>query len=196
MSELTLHGYGLFFCGTGGQFMPDIVAIVVLVVALVLWIKSVQRSLVVLGENTNNTLSQIGIQLSSLWHSLASIMDLAKDYDVQEYVSLTEVFEARRLITKDSKPEDVEKQELIIAELVKNILAAAESNPNLKADESYLKSMDAVNQYKKMINTSSLIYNESANRLNRAIRMFPSSIIACILGFSKRTFLKDVDDGS
>lgn len=176
--------------------MPDIVAIVVLVVALVLWIKSVQRSLVVLGENTNNTLSQIGIQLSSLWHSLASIMDLAKDYDVQEYVSLTEVFEARRLITKDSKPEDVEKQELIIAELVKNILAAAESNPNLKADESYLKSMDAVNQYKKMINTSSLIYNESANRLNRAIRMFPSSIIACILGFSKRTFLKDVDDGS
>ena len=176
--------------------MPDIIAIIVLIVALALWIKSVQRSLVVLDENTNNAISQIGIQLFSLWHSLTSLLDLTKDYDVQEYVSLTETIEARRFITTGSKPEDIEKQELIIAELVKNIMATAESNPDLMTNESYIKSMDAVNQYKKMINTSSLIYNESVNRLNRAIRMFPSSIIAGILGFSKRAFLKEADDGS
>jgi len=176
--------------------MPDIIAIIVLIVALTLWIKSVQRSLAVLDENTNNAISQIGIQLSSLWHPLTSLLDLTKEYDVQEYVSLTGIIESRHFITKGSKPEDIEKQERIIAELVKRILAAAESNPDLKANESYIKSMDAVNQYEKMINTSSLIYNESANRLNRAIRMFPSSVIAGALGFSKRAFLKEVDDGS
>lgn len=73
-------------------------------------------------------------------------------------------------------------------------MAVAESYPDLKADNTYIKTMDAVNQYESMVRTSRLIYNDSVTKLNRAVRMFPASLIAGILGFSKRAYLEAVDE--
>ncbi len=166
----------------------------IIILILILWIISVQRSFVVLDENINNAMSQIGVQLSSRWDALTSLLDLTKGYAVHEYQTLTETIKARRSITKDSSPEDINKQENVIAEAMGKIMAVAESYPDLKADKTYIKTMDAVNQYENMVRTSRLIFNDSVTKLNRAIRMFPASLIAAMLGFSKRGYLEAVDD--
>ncbi len=176
--------------------MPYIIAFGVIVVTLVFWIISMQRSFVVLDENINNSMSQIGVQISSRWDALTSVLDLTKGYATHEYETLTQTIKARRSITKDSSPDDIKKQENIIAEAMGKIMAVAESYPDLKADKTYIKTMDAVNQYENMVRTSRLIYNDSVTKLNRAIRMFPASMIAGILGFSKRTYLEAVDEKS
>jgi len=176
--------------------MPDIIAIVVIIAAFVFWIKSVQRSIAVLDENINNAISQIGVQLSSQWDSISYLLGLVKGYDTQEYETLKESVKARRSVIKKSTNDDIEIQEKTISAISKKIMETAESYPDLNADKDYIKSMDAVNQFGKMINTSNLIYNESVTRLNLAVCMFPSSMIAGFLGFSKRAFLKEVDDGS
>ncbi len=176
--------------------MPNIIAIIVLVAVLVFWIKSVQRSLAVLDKNVNNAISQISVQLSSQWNCLSALLNLTAGYETFGFTALSEGIKERCSITLDSKPEDIEHQKTFIAETVNSILTAAEGYPELRANPDYVTSMDAVKQYEKMINTSRLIYNESVTRLNRAIRRFPSSMIAGILGFSKRAFLKEVDDGS
>lgn len=174
--------------------MPYIIAFGVLIVVLVFWMISVQRSFVVLDENINNAMSQIGVQLSSRWDALTSLLDLTKGYAAHEYNTLTETIKARRSITKDSSPDDVRKQENVIAEAMGKIMAVAESYPELKADQTYIKTMDAVNQYENMVRTSRLIYNDSVTKLNRAIRMFPASMIAGILGFSKRAYLEALEE--
>jgi len=174
--------------------MTYIIAIAVLILALILWIISTQRSFVVLDENINNAMSQIGVQLSSRWDALTSLLDLTKGYAAHEYSTITDTIKARRSITKDSSPEDVKKQENIIAEAMGKIMAVAESYPNLKADQTYIKTMDAVNQFENMVRTSRLIYNDSVTKLNRAIRMFPASMFAGMLGFSKRAYLEAVDE--
>ena len=74
------------------------------------------------------------------------------------------------------------------------IMAVAEKYPELKADETYIKTMDAVNQYKSMIRTSRLIFNDSISKMNRAICIFPVSLVAGILGFSRRTYLEDQEE--
>jgi len=174
--------------------MIYIVTFGVIIVTLVFWIISVQRTFVVFDENTNNAMSQIGVQLSSRWDALTSLLDLTKGYAEHEYITLTETIKARRPITRDSSPDDIKKQENIITEAMGKIMAVAESYPNLKADQTYIKSIDAVNQYENMVRTSRLIYNDSVTKLNRAIRMFPASLIAGILGFSKRAYLEALDE--
>lgn len=171
-----------------------LIASAVIVVVLVLWIISVQRSLVAMDENINNAMSQIGVQLSSRWDALTSLLDLTKGYAAHEYTTMTDTIKARRSITKDSSPDDVKKQENFIVEALGKIMAVAENYPDLKADSTYIKTMDGVNQYENMVRTSRLIYNDSVTKLNRAIRMFPVSMIAGMLGFSKRDYLEAVEE--
>jgi LemA protein len=178
----------------GEKLMLYIIAFGVLIVILVLWIISVQRSFVALDENINNAMSQIGVQISSRWDALTSLLDLTKGYAAHEYNTITDTIKARRSITKDSSPDDIKKQENIIAEAMGKIMAVAESYPDLKADATYIKTMDGVNQYENMVRTSRLIYNDSVTKLNRAIRMFPAVMIAGVLGFSKRIYLEAVDE--
>ena len=161
-----------------------------LILVIVFWIISAQRTFVALDENINNAMSQIGVQLSSRWDALSSLLDLTKGYAGHEYSTMTDTIKARRSITKDSSPDDVTKQENVIAEAMGKIMAVAESYPDLKADKTYIKTMDAVSQYENMVRTSRLIYNDSVTKLNRAIRMFPASMIAGVFGFSKRAYLE------
>ncbi len=84
----------------------------------------------------------------------------------------------------------------VIKEVLKKIIAVAESYPDLKTDKTYIKSMAAVKQYENMLHTSRLIYNNSVTKLNRAIRIFPLSMLAGILGYSKRSYLEEGDDRS
>lgn len=49
-------------------------------------------------------------------------------------------------------------------------MAVAESYPELKANENYIKTMDSVNEYEKMVRQSRLIYNDSVTKLNRTTR--------------------------
>jgi LemA protein len=163
------------------------------IVMIIFGIISLQRSFVALDENINNAMSQIGVQISSRWDALTSLLDLTKGYAAHEYNTITETIKARRSITKDSSPDDINKQENIITEAMGKIMAVAESYPDLKADATYIKTMDAVSQYENMVRTSRLIYNDSVTKLNRAIRMFPASMFAGILGFSKRAYLEAED---
>ena len=180
----------------GGKSMAYIVAVAVLVMMLVFWSISVQHSFVALDENISNAMAQIGVQLSSRWDALSSLIDLTKGYAMYEHRTLNDTIKARCPITKGSSPDDVRKQENIIAEAMGKIMAVAEGYPDLKADMNYIKTMDAVNQLENMARTSRLIYNDSVTRLNRAIRMFPASIISAALGFSKRTYLEVADEKS
>ena len=166
-----------------------IIAIVILVL-VVLWFISTQRKLVVMDENINNAMSQIGVQLSSRWDALTALLDLTKGYAEHEYKTLSDTIRMRSTITAKSTAAEVNDQENILTEAMGRIMAVAESYPDLKANENYIKTMDNVNDYEKMVRQSRLIYNDSVTKLNRAIRMFPTSLVAGMLGVTSRDYLE------
>lgn len=171
------------------------VIIAAVLILLALWVMSTQRTLVSMDENINNAMSQIGVQLSSRFDALTALLDLTKGYAAHESTALLETVKARRgIITAKSTPAEVLKQEGVIAETLGRISVVAEQYPDLKASANYLKCMDAVESFEKMVRTSRLIYNDSVTKLNRAIRMFPTSLIAGMLGFHQRDYLEAVED--
>ena len=175
--------------------MTILIIIALLVVLLAGWVMSTQRRLVVMDENINNAMSQIGVQLSSRFDALTALLDLAKGYAAHESQTLIETIKSRRsVITAKSTPQDVLQQEGVISEALGRISMVAERYPELKADKGYAKCMDAVDSYEKMARTSRLIYNDSVTKLNREIRMFPVSLIAGMLGFRQRDYLEARED--
>ena len=54
--------------------------------------------------------------------------------------------------------------------------------------------MNAVDSYEKMVRTSRLIYNDSVTRLNRELRMFPTSLVGGMFGFRQRDYLEAAEE--
>ncbi len=171
-----------------------LIAGIIIVVLLVLWAISCQRRLAVMDENVNNAMAQIGVQLSSRFEALTALLDLTKGYAAHESQTLIETIKSRRsVITATSTPDDVLKQEGVIDQALDRISMVAERYPELKANGNYAKCMNAVDSYEKMVRTSRLIYNDSVTKLNRELRMFPTSLIAGVFGFQQRDYLEAVE---
>ncbi|MCL1927513.1 MAG: LemA family protein [Treponema sp.] len=167
----------------------SLIVIGIITGAIFFWAMSTQRRLVVLEENINSAMSQIGVQLSCRFNALTALLHITKEYAGQESKMLIEAIEsARRDITAKSTPDDVLSQECIIGEVLGRIFKVSEQYPELEANDNYVKTMDAVETYEHMLRTSRLIYNNSVNKLNREIRMLPVSIIAGMLGFSAKKY--------
>ena len=170
--------------------LPTFITIIVIAAVIVSWIISTQRKLVLLDENISNAMSQIGVQLSSRFDALMALLDLTKGYAKHESETLIETIKSRRsMITAKSTPDDILRQEGIISEALGRIAMVTEQYSELKANQTYIKTMDAVQIFENMVRTSRLIYNESVTKLYREIRMFPVSMIAGMLGFRQRDYL-------
>ena len=156
----------------------------VVLVIIILWFISAQRKLVAMDENINNAMGQIGVQLSSRWDALTALLDLTKGYADHEYKTISDTIKMRTSINSNSSAAEVNKQENMLTEAMGKIMAVAESY------ENYIKTMDSVNEYEKMVRQSRLIYNDSVTKLNRTIRMFPTSIAAGMLHITSRDYLE------
>ena len=84
--------------------MTILIIIALLVVLLAGWVMSTQRRLVVMDENINNAMSQIGVQLSSRFDALTALLDLAKGYAkcMDAVDSYEKMVRTSRLIYNDS----------------------------------------------------------------------------------------------
>ena len=82
----------------------------------------------------------------------------------------------------------------VIQKVMDEISDISGKYPELKEDRGYVKCLDAVESYKKMVRTSRLIYNDIVTKYNQAIRMVPTCLVAGILGFHKREYLSQKGD--
>lgn len=170
-----------------------IIILIAIIAVVVLWFISTQRKLVAMDENINNAMSQIGVQLSSRWDALTALLDLTKGYAEHEYKTISDTIKMRTSISSKSSARDVNAQENILTEAMGKIMAVAESYPELKANENYIKTMDSVKEYEEMVRKSRLVYNDTVTKLNRTIRMFPTSMVAGMLRIGSRDYLEAND---
>ena len=171
-----------------------VLIIIAVVAVLVFWVISVQRKLVGKEELCKNAMSQIGVQQSSCWDALTALIELVKSYNEHEYNSLRDIIAARRDITASSSTQEAEAQEQAIAGALQKLNFVVERYPALKANENYAKAMDAVNTYENQVRTARMVYNDTVTNFNRLVRQLPDSLIAGLLGFTEKEYLK-VEEG-
>ena len=170
------------------------IIIIAIVAILVLWVISVQRKLVKQEEICKNGLSQIGVQLASRWDALKALAELTKGYSEHEYKTITNTIAQRRPITAASSSADANAQENLFNEALGRLNLVVERYPELKANETYIKTMDSVNTYQNQVRMSQMVYNDSVTKFNQLIRQFPDSIVASLFHFTPREYLEQNQD--
>ena len=171
-----------------------VIIIIAIVVILILWVISVQRKLVKQEEICKNGLSQIGVQLASRWDALKALAELTKGYSEHEYKTITDTIAQRRPITAASSSADANAQENLFAQAMQHLNVVIEKYPELKADATFIKTMDSVNMYQNQVRMSQMVYNDSVTKFNQLIRQFPDSIVASLFHFVPREYLQ-VEEG-
>lgn len=168
--------------------MTAIILIILAVVAIA-WFVSTQRSLVNLDEMCKNALGQIEVQLNSRWDALLALAQLAAQYAKHESQTLIDVIRQRR--AEDiSSPAAVADQQQALNSVMGRLIAIGESYPELKADKLFLETQAGVKQFEENVRRARMIYNDTATKMNRMVRQWPSSFVASFLHFNMKEYLK------
>ena len=174
--------------------MAIIILIVVIVLALLVvgYIISTQRELVHLDELCKNATSQIAVQLNSRWDAITALAKSAAQYASHESETLINTIRERRQ-GSITTAEQINEQQGAISQLLGRLIAIGEAYPNLKADALYKEAMDGMRDYEEKVRISRMVYNDTATKMNRMVRQWPSSIVAGFLHFTERAYL-ELDD--
>lgn len=169
-----------------------LIIIIAMVALVLLWVMSVQRTLVSKEEFCKNSLSQIGVQQASRWDALKALAEMTKSYSDFEYKTITDVIAQRKAITGSSSVADANAQERLLGTAMNHINVVAEQYPQLKASDTYVKTMDSINTYENQVRMSRMVFNDTVTKYNKLIRQIPDSFVASLLGFQAREYLKEV----
>lgn len=169
-----------------------ILGLVVLAIAIAAYFVMTQRKLVSLDELCKNATSQIAVQLNSRWDAVQALVKMTAQYAKHESETLIQVINARR-ISNIQTPEQINEQQSALSEVMGRLMAVSESYPNLKADSMFMKTMDGMKEYEENVRMSRMVYNDTATKMNRMVRQWPSSMVASMLHFDEKEYLK-VDD--
>ncbi len=168
--------------------MTTIILIAVAAVVILYFI-STQRSLVNLDELCKNALSQIEVQLNSRWDAVLALAKTAAQYAKHESETLIQVIQQRRGEKADT-PEAVNEQTSALSQVMGRLIAIGEAYPDLKAANLYQEAMAGMKQYEENVRLSRMVYNDTATKMNRMVRQWPSSIVASMLHFEQKEYLR------
>ena len=100
---------------------------------------------------------------------------------------------AKRKISASANPtvDEVNANEKTLQEVSAKLIAIAEQYPDLKANQNYQQAMQDIKQYEENVRLARMTFNDTVTRFNNQVRMFPGSVVAGILGFSKREYLAE-----
>ena len=168
--------------------MTAIILIIVAVIVIAYFV-STQRSLVNLDELCKNALSQIEVQLNSRWDAVLALAKMAAQYSKHESETLVKVIQQRRGEDINS-PADVNEQQSALQQVMGRLIAIGEAYPELKAADLFKETQQGVKQYEENVRMSRMIYNDTATKMNRMVRQWPSSIVASVLHFEQKEYLK------
>ena len=73
-----------------------------------------------------------------------------------------------------------------ITSSLNGIMVAVENYPDLKASENFIKLQRTLNEVEEQISASRRSYNAAVTDYNNGIEMFPSNIIAGLIGMNRK----------
>lgn len=162
--------------------------IIGLVVVVGVYIFTTQRKLVNLDELCKNAMSQISVQLNSRWDAVLALAKMASKYAKHESETIINAINARRQI-QVTTAEQVNAQQGELSQIMGRLMAIGEAYPELKANDLYINAQNGVNQYEENVRMSRMVYNDTATKMNRMVRMWPSSFVASMLNFREKEYL-------
>ena len=173
-----------------GMMLGVIVALALVVVGYFI---STQRTLVSLDEMCKNALSQIEVQLNSRFDAVIALAKTAAQYAAHESETIIQTVQARGGNAPANTPAAINQQADLLGQMMSRLNVVVEQYPELKASELYVNAQNGQREYEENVRISRMVYNDTATKMNRMVRQWPSSFVASMLHFDVKEYLK-IDD--
>ena len=148
------------------------------------------NSLVKLKNKIKEAFSTMDIYLKKRWDLIPNIVETVKEYAKYEKSTIKEIIELRN-ITYDNMSTN-EKVELNneLSKKIDKLMAVAEAYPDLKANENFKDLSLQLTKIEDDIANSRKYYNGTVRIFNDKVQMFPSNIVAGMLGFKEQNMFE------
>lgn len=175
----------------------EIIGIILAVVVLVGgWLVMTYNGLIKKRNQVDEAWSDIDVQLKRRYDLIPNLIATVKGYAAHESDTFQKVTEARANAIKAEQSGDPKQQgqaENMLTGALKSLFAVAENYPELKANENFLQLQDELSDTENKIQASRRFYNGNVRDFNTKVQVFPTNLIAGMLGFKAREFF-EIDD--
>ncbi len=171
--------------------------VLAVIVVVIFAIIGMYNSLIKLKNRVDEAWSDIDVQLKRRYDLIPNLIETVKGYAAHEQGTLQKVVEARNVAMQMQAGGDLKKQleaENALSSTLKSIFALSENYPDLKANQNFLELQRELSDTEDKIQASRRFYNGNVRDFNIKLEVFPTNVMAGILGFKRREFFEIGDE--
>lgn len=172
-----------------GTIVVIVVAVLVIGVLYSLYVKLVQKK-----NKVREAMGGVDVQLKKRYDLIPNILTIANKFMEHERGLIEDITNLRvqaSAIRSDadtiSKKMELDKQ---ITTKMGQLMVNVENYPQLKSDKTMEQAMQTYAEVEEHIAAARRFYNSAVNDLNNAVEIFPSSILASMLGIAQYPFFE------
>lgn len=165
-----------------------LVVLLVLVLALLLVggkLVGIRNELVVQREAINGAWAQVDVALQRRADLIPNLVETVKGFAKQEQAVIDSVTKARAALLGARTPQEKIQANSALDSAIGRLLVVVENYPQLKSNENFLRLQDELAGTENRIAVERRKYNETVQRYNTSIELFPNNIAAAIFGFAR-----------
>ena len=175
-----------------GQYQLSVWVIVILALIFLAWM--VYVGLIQKRNNVKEAFASIDVQLKKRYDLIPNVLFIANKFMEHERELLKGITELRAQAVK-MPAELAQAQQKIdldnqISGMMGKLMVAVENYPQLKSDQTMLQAMQTYSEQEEHIAAARRFYNSAVKELNNAVEIFPSSIVAVMVGVKAAPFFE------
>jgi LemA protein len=145
------------------------------------------NSIVQARNQADTAFSSIGVMLKKRWDLIPNLVDAVQRYVEHESQVLEEVVQLRaKAMSRELPPAEAAALDGQIGRALGQLLVTAEAYPELAASENFQQLQRALNDVEEQISAARRSYNAASKNYNDAVTMFPTNLLAALLGYRER----------
>ncbi|MDY6792331.1 MAG: LemA family protein [Thermodesulfobacteriota bacterium] len=167
----------------------------VIVVGILIWMIGIYNRLVRNKNMVEEGWSGIEVQLKRRSNLIPNLIEAVKGYMGHETKLLSEITQLRSQSNNTQAVAEKSRVETSLTRSLGNLIAVAESYPDLKANQNFLDLQNELSQIENDIQMARRYFNGTVRNLNIMIEAFPSNLVAGQFGFAKADFFEIDEPG-
>lgn len=163
---------------------------IIIIAILFVIVIALYNSLIYKKNKVEKAFSSIDVMLKKRYDLIPNLVETVKQYMTHEKETLLKITEWRSAaMTGGVSTAERSKLDSQIGKAMGNIMVAVENYPDLKANENFMMLQRSWNEVEEQLSAARRAFNAAVTEYNNAIEMFPSNIMASIMGYKRKEVL-------
>jgi len=164
--------------------------VLAILVLLVLYVIASYNSLVRIRNRTDDSWSQIDVQLRRRYDLIPNLVETVKGYAAHERQTLDAVIQARNAGVAAQGPQQEAEASNMLTGALRQLFALSEAYPDLKANQNFLSLQEELTATEGRVAYARQFYNDSVLTYNTKIQSFPAVIFASAMKYTEREYFE------